>query len=49
MRNTIDWHYMGEYKSALVRYTPFIKLLGWYNSRTINIYISRVLDQRFTQ
>lgn len=47
MRNTIEWHYIGERKSPLVRWSPLIRVLAWYNGRVMDGYIGNILDQRY--
>jgi hypothetical protein len=47
MRSNIEWHYIGELKSSLVRWSPLLWMLSWYNSRVINGFIEKVLDQRY--
>jgi cytochrome P450 len=47
MRNSIDWHYLGELKSSLVRWTPLLGLMSWYNARRMNEYLSKILDERY--
>jgi len=47
MRNNIEWHYIGELKNPVVRWSPLIRMLSWYNNRVMNGYIEKVLDQRY--
>ncbi|KAF2183336.1 cytochrome P450 [Zopfia rhizophila CBS 207.26] len=49
MRNTLDWHFLGELRTPLVRWSPLIRLIAWYNGRKMNHYIAAELDKRFTE
>ncbi|KAF1960990.1 cytochrome protein [Byssothecium circinans] len=47
MRNSLEWHYFAELKSSVVKGTPLLRLISWYNSRLMNNYLSAVLDERY--
>ncbi|KAH8732130.1 cytochrome protein [Phaeosphaeriaceae sp. PMI808] len=47
MRSSIDWHYLGELKSSIIRWTPLLRLISWYNAWVMNDYLAKVLDARY--
>ncbi|KAF2877337.1 cytochrome P450 71B25 [Massariosphaeria phaeospora] len=49
IRHTINWDYLGELRTPLVRWTPLIRLIHWYNGRIMKNYISRALDARYIE
>ena len=49
MRHTLDWHFLGELRNPIVRWSPLIRLISWYNGRKMDKYISTVLDQRYAE
>jgi cytochrome P450 len=49
MRDSLEWNYLGELKSSLVRWSPLLRLISWNNGRVMNKYLSNVLDERYTE
>lgn len=47
MRSNMEWHYLGELKSSVVRLTPLLRVITWLNARTMNNYLSNALDKRY--
>lgn len=43
----MGWHYLGELKSSIIRWTPLLSLISWYNARVMNTYLAKVLDTRY--
>lgn len=47
MRHTLGWHFMGELKSPIVRWSPLIRMIAWYDGYKMDKYISEVVEQRY--
>jgi cytochrome P450 len=43
----MDWHYLGELKSSVVRLTPLLRVITWLNARTMDNYLSEALDDHY--
>ncbi|KAF2022236.1 cytochrome protein [Aaosphaeria arxii CBS 175.79] len=49
LRSNMDWHYLGDSISSIVRRTPIIQLINSYNTRIMNRYLSDVMDERYLE
>jgi cytochrome P450 len=49
LQHTLGWHFLGELKNPVVRWSPLIRLIAWYNGQRMNRYISKVLHHRFEE
>lgn len=49
MRHTVKWHYQSELKSPLIRWSPLIRFIGWWDSYVINKHLSKMLEERYVE
>ena len=49
MRSQVNWHCTDDELNPFIRWSPIRPIVQWYNSRTMNSYISTELDKRYAE